>query len=270
MILVLGGTADGRKIAAAIQQEGYSVLLSTATAYGSSLVAGIPVRSGILDQDGFQGLFKQENIRLVVDASHPYAVNASRTVMASCRGSGIPYVRYERPVASLPDNPLIHRVDSFLQAAAECGALGERIFLGTGSNNLADFTAAPGLQGKTLLVRVLPNPAIINKCLDLGVRPENIIAMQGPFGSELNRALYRHYGVEVVVSKESGEEGGTGGKVLPAIELGIPVVLVERPRLDYPYVVSDWPDLKRYLNCVKSRLSGQFEPDSRTLDNSRG
>jgi precorrin-6A/cobalt-precorrin-6A reductase len=256
MILVLAGTADGRKLAANIQAMGYPVLVSTATEYGGTLVDGIPVRSGILDQAGFQDLFKGENIRLVVDASHPYATNVSSTVMTACNEARIHYIRYERPSASLPDSPLIHRVTSFQEGAEKCGELGDCIFLGTGSNNLSSFTTAPGLEGKKLVARVLPTPEIVSKCLEQGLSPTSIVAMQGPFGVELNQALYRHYGVQVVVSKESGDEGGTDAKVQAALELGIPVVLIVRPQLDYPAMVTDWPGLKKYLEGVVINIWG--------------
>ena len=71
--------------------------------------------------------------------------------------------------------------------------------------------------------------------------------MQGPFGVEMNRAMLVHYRAEVLVSKESGGLGGTDAKLTAALELGVPVVLVQRPQIPYPRVVQDWAALKAEL-----------------------
>jgi precorrin-6A/cobalt-precorrin-6A reductase len=54
--------------------------------------------------------------------------------------------------------------------------------------------------------------------------------MQGPFSLELNRALFKQYGAEVVVTKNSGVVGGTDTKIAAALELALPVVVINRPR----------------------------------------
>mgnify|MGYP001095082483 CR=1 FL=1 len=251
MILVLAGTADGRNLAKQIQAEGYEVLVSTATEYGGELAQDTPVRSGALDKAGFTRLFAEKSIDLVVDASHPFAINLSRTVMDVCEKTGKAYIRFERPATPVPENPLVHRAYSFHDGAKKACELGECIFLAIGSNNLEAFTVAD-VRGKRLIARVLPVPAVVKKCLDLGFRPGDIVAMQGPFGPELNRVMLKHYGAQVLVTKESGEQGGTDSKIQVAIELGIPVVLIVRPELSYPVIVEDWESLR---NCIASHAA---------------
>ncbi len=270
MILILAGTADGRELARDIQAEGYRVLLSAATAYGQELAGETPARAGALDEAGFTGLISDEGIELVVDASHPFAANVSRTAISACELAGVPYVRFERPEVNVPENPLLYKVTSFPEAAEKAGALGDCIFLTTGSNKLELFVEAPSLRGKRLVARVLPLPDVIRKCLELGLKPADIAAMQGPFGVEMNLAMLIHYGAEVLVSKESGGLGGTDAKITAALELGIPVVLVQRPQIPYPRVVQDWAALRDYLlrhkesvvrsqeSVVRMREAGKF------------
>ncbi len=247
MILILAGTADGRELARDIQAEGYKVLLSAATAYGKELAGETPARAGALDEAGFAGLMAREGIELVVDASHPFAANVSRTAISACERAGVPYIRFERPEAHVPEHPLIYKAASFPEAAEKAGELGDCIFLTTGSNSLEVFAQATALRGKRLVARVLPLPEVIGKCLDLGLRPADIAALQGPFGVEMNRAMLVHYRAEVLVSKESGGLGGTDAKLTAALELGVPVVLVQRPQIPYPRVVQDWAALKAEL-----------------------
>lgn len=247
MILVLAGTADGRELARAIQGEGYPVLLSTATAYGEDLAAGTPARSGVLDEEGLYRLLIGKQVKVLVDASHPFAANVSQNAMSACARSVVPYVRFERPDVTVPENPLVFKVNSCEEAVTTAGELGECIFLTIGSNNLSLFAKSEAMQGKRLIARVLPTPEVIAKCLGLGLKPGDIAAMQGPFGAELNKAMLNHYGAQVLVSKESGVQGGADAKLEAALELGIPIVLIQRPRIDYPRVVKDWPGLRALL-----------------------
>ena len=39
----------------------------------------------------------------------------------------------------------------------------------------------------------------------------------------------QEYNIHIMVTKESGDEGGTTAKIEAALELGIPVVMVMRP-----------------------------------------
>ncbi|MBC7324564.1 MAG: precorrin-6A/cobalt-precorrin-6A reductase, partial [Moorella sp. (in: Bacteria)] len=52
---------------------------------------------------------------------------------------------------------------------------------------------------------------------------------QGPCSYELNRALYRQFNVDVVVTKDSGTTGGVMAKVQAALDLGLVVIVIRRP-----------------------------------------
>ena len=60
----------------------------------------------------------------------------------------------------------------------------------------------------------------------------HVIAMQGPFSRDFNAALYDQFRIRTMVSKDSGQPGGVADKVLPALERGIDVVMIERPKED--------------------------------------
>ena len=84
--------------------------------------------------------------------------------------------------------------------------------------------------------------------------PKEIVALQGPFSEELNIALYRQYGAEVVVTKNSGEIGGTDTKLTAARKLGLPVVMIDRPKLDYDVIAYTFEEV---LDFVKLKLGGK-------------
>ncbi|MDQ0287453.1 precorrin-6A/cobalt-precorrin-6A reductase [Desulfofundulus luciae] len=232
MILVLSGTADGRLIVQDLVASGYTVLASAATPYGGELLArhGAEIITGPLALDEMVALIKKRRIELLVDATHPYAQRVSEIARQACAQTQIPYLRYQRGETNLPRHPLIHCTAGYEEAAQQATRLGKVIFLTTGSKTLDIFLTAARRHGCRLVVRVLPEPAVIQRCRRLGLSPADIVAMQGPFSLELNRALFKQYGAEVVVTKNSGVVGGTDTKIAAALELALPVVVINRPR----------------------------------------
>jgi precorrin-6A/cobalt-precorrin-6A reductase len=109
-------------------------------------------------------------------------------------------------------------------------SLGHIIFLATGSKTADFFIKAAATANTRLVFRILSDPEVIILLIRLGVDPGDIVAMRGPFGYELNIALFQHYRAEVLVTKESGAEGGQEKKLEAAMELRMPVVLIRRPR----------------------------------------
>ncbi|HMM20308.1 MAG TPA: precorrin-6A reductase [Selenomonadales bacterium] len=252
MILVLAGTRDGRELAAALTLEGYPVLTTVVSGYGRDLAEadGLAVSGGALDEKGLAEVIGQKGIRLVVDATHPYAAAVSRNAMAACGRLGVRYLRYERPAAPLPAYGRLHRAKDAAEAARCAAGLGKVVFLTTGSRNLRNFKAEPALAGARLIVRVLPDPEVIAQCLGLGFSPRDIVALQGPFSHDLNVALFKEYGSEVVITKNSGLVGGSDSKFSAAAALGLHLVVIDRPAMDYPLAVSSLATVLEYAREV--------------------
>jgi precorrin-6A/cobalt-precorrin-6A reductase len=232
MILVVAGTRDGREIAAELADRGYPVLVSVVSDYGRQLIEqdNLPVNACPLDEGGFAELIGRRGIKAVVDVSHPYATEVSANVRVACETSGIPCLRYERPAAALPRYERLHVVPD-AEAAAKCAAtLGRVVFLTTGSRTLSSFKNEPLLADHRLIVRVLPEPQVIAGCLALGFTPGEIVAVKGPFSHEFNVALFKEYDSDVIVTKNSGLTGGADSKFSAAIELGLALIVIDRPK----------------------------------------
>ncbi len=252
MILLLAGTSDARLILQRLKEKRAEVAVSVTTEYGADLLRASAdrVSQARLDAPGLQQLLEAWRISLVVDATHPYASEASKNAMAATRKAGLPYFRYERAAAPLDQaalSGLLHKVAS-AQAAAELAAqLGNTVFLTTGSKTLPVFVRHPALQGKRLVARVLPETAVLAQCRALGLEPRDIVALQGPFSEGLNRELFLAYGAQVVVTKESGTAGGCDTKLAAAASLRLPVVMIERPALAYGRATGDIDELLNWI-----------------------
>lgn len=233
-LMVLAGTEDGRRLAALLQERGHEILVSTLTEYGAEIAQeqGLKARSGALGEHELRTILQEQEIAALIDATHPYAQNISALAPKVALETGIPYYRWERPQGQYPEHPLIHFVPDLEAAAALAGRLGKRIFLSTGSRNLPQWLSLPQLKDCEIFARVLPTAAVLQQCEDLGLKPAQIIAMQGPFSQSFNEALWQQLRIQVVISKESGAVGGTDEKVQACLNLDIPLIILERPGED--------------------------------------
>jgi precorrin-6x reductase len=169
----------------------------------------------------------------LLDATHPFATEVSRLAREAALDCGVPYLRWERPTAVLPDSPLVHQASGWPEAVEQLASLGSRqVFLAVGVKPLPVFIEHSALAGCRFTVRVLPVPESLDACRRLGLSPAQIVAWQGPGTLKLNEALLESYGADAFVIKESGSEGGTMEKVRAALNLNIPVVVVGRPGPD--------------------------------------
>lgn len=236
MILVLAGTLDGRELALALAAMGYPVVVSVVSDYGRNLAEapGLSVHSGQLALADMKELIGARGIKVLVDASHPYAVNGSVNAMAACAATGIRYIRYERAEAYIPvDYSRLYTAGDASEAAKIAAGLGRVVFLTTGSRTLGLFKNEPLLASCRLIARVLPQPAVIAECMELGFSPGDIVAMQGPFSHNFNVAMFKEYGTEVIITKNSGVIGGADTKLSAAVELNLPVIVIGRPAVVY-------------------------------------
>ncbi len=252
MILVLSGTKDGRTIINRLIQENHKVLGTTATEYGGNLIDSHPnllVISKPLDRVNMEETIKKNKVRLIIDATHPYAKEVSKNAIDCSDKIGIPYIRYEREQGSYED---IISTSSFYGAVELLKEKKGNILLTIGSNHLDEFSNS--LDMDRLFVRVLPTPSVMEKCRNLGFLPKQIIGIQGPFSKEFNRVILNDYNIKHMVTKDSGDIGGTREKIEAAQEKGVEVIIVERPRVEYGKVFSDIKELIEYVNNVKTGL----------------
>ncbi|MFC4305359.1 precorrin-6A reductase [Cohnella boryungensis] len=256
MILVMAGTSDARELALRIQGAGHPLLTTVVTesAARSMEEAGLPVRTGRLPKEALVELMRQHGVKLLVDATHPFAEEASRNAIAAAEEAATPYIRYERDRLSFADTPLITYVDDYEQAAELAAQRKGVVMLTTGSKTLSVFAKRLLNEPDTTLVaRMLPRKDNMEKCEELGLEQKNIVAMQGPFSRELNEALYRHYKVTLMITKESGKVGAVDEKLESALALGIETIIIGRPSVAYGIYYNEFEGLVAKIDDMLGR-----------------
>lgn len=230
MILLLGGTSESVTIAAALAQARIPVLISMATEVPLELPesAGIQLRRGRLNQSGFEALIREHGIVALVDAAHPFALEAHATAAAAAQNAGIPYLRWLRPPSRLADHAGLHFASSHYQAARMATAFARPILLTVGSRNLMPYVAQARCHGLPIYVRLLPCEESRTALQQAGLDPATAIFARGPFSMEDTLELIQRYNIGVLVTKESGAAGGVPEKLEACATSGCTCVLVRR------------------------------------------
>ena len=187
-MLIFGGTTEGRRLARALSAMGHQVWVSVATPLGAEELAGLEDVSVLVGRrsGGEMDALLSRGFHRCVDATHPYAVQATREIGAACARAGVPLRRLLRPEGG--EEGL--RVDSPEEAARLLAGREGNILLATGAKELPAFAA---LEPARLFPRVLPSEESVAACRRAGIPSRNIIALYGPFTQRLNEALMEQF-----------------------------------------------------------------------------
>ncbi|WP_324785837.1 cobalt-precorrin-6A reductase [Streptomyces sp. H51] len=236
-VLILGGTAEARELAAVLTaRPGTRVTTSLAgRVKRPGTLAGEVRVGGFGGVPGLVGWLREERVDALVDATHPFAESITANAARAAAETGVPAVVLRRPGWQPGPGDRWYPVPSLTAAAGLLPSLGRRVFLTTGRLGLAAFAHLAELQ---FVVRSVEPP-------EPPVPPHTeVLLARGPFTVADETALLREFLVDVVVTKDSGGEA-TAAKLTAARRLALPVVVVQRPPL--PHGVTAVPDVAGVL-----------------------
>ncbi|MFD9128176.1 cobalt-precorrin-6A reductase, partial [Kitasatospora sp. NPDC059571] len=220
-VLILGGTTEARRLAAALAADGALRVTSSLAGRVAEprLPAGEVRIGGFGGPAGLAAWLREQRVDALIDATHPFAERISRNAALAAAEVHVPLLALRRPGWGPVDGDDWHRVGSLAAAAAALDGLGERVFLTTGRQGLDAFAH---LAGHWFLARSVDAPEP-----PLPPRTE-VLLDRGPFTLDGERAVLREHRIDVLVTKDSGG-AATAPKLTAARELGLPVVVVRRP-----------------------------------------
>ena len=174
---------------------------------------------------------EKNSINMIIDISHPYAFEVSKNAMKVAEEFSIVYYRFEREeIHIIPDK--FTEFENIEDLINYCDGLNGNILVTLGSNNIEHFSKVKEL--KKFYFRILPKWDMVKKCENNGILPKNIIAMQGPFSLNMNKAMIEQLNIEYLVTKKGGDTGGEREKIDACNEKGIEVILLDKPKIKYP------------------------------------
>ena len=226
MILVFGGTTEGRKATEVLEESGSTYYYSTKTGEQDLVLQnGIRI-DGALDTAAMLSFCSEHQIKLIVDAAHPFATQLHHTIADIASQTAIPVVRYERIYPAL--EPDITLIENYSQISTDIHSL----FATTGVQSISKLKPLEA-KGVKVFYRILPR--------------ESSIALAHQQGATDDQLCYYTDGdtidtdSEAILLKESGDSGGYSAKVAAARKKGMRIIVLKRPTLPQASITVDGP-----------------------------
>ena len=237
MILVFGGTTEGRKAVEVLEEAGNAYFYSTKTGEQDISLHNGQHIDGALDGEAMQVFCKEHSIRLIVDAAHPFATQLHQTIAEVSKALCIPVVRYERIYP--PRDPSIMWIDDYSQVPHDIKTL----LATTGMQSISKLKYLEEL-GIKVIYRILNRESSIQLAHQQGATDNQLC-----FYPQMAEA-------DAVLMKESGESGGFSEKVAEAKERGMRIIVLKRPMLSFQHSVNGPYGLRRAIE----KLLPEFFP----------
>ncbi len=246
MILVLGGTTEGRKAVRVLEEAGSLFYYSTKTGEQTvELHHGIPC-SGAMDQKRMLLFCQDEGIRLLIDAAHPFASQLHATVAAVAAKLNLPVIRFDRIYP--PRDPELTWIDDYSQLPSLKGTL----LATTGVQSISRLKPFENEQLR-IIFRILDRDSSRLLAEQQGADKSQICYYEIR-ADELD--VLNQLKPDYILMKESGVTGGFDEKCKAARDLGIGVIVLRRPPLpDGFHIVNGEHGLRR---CVEKLLPDFF------------
>lgn len=272
-IMLFAGTTEGRRLCeylAGKSASGFITHVYVTTEYGKDMILELSkniykeklrIHVGRLDKNDMQKEFTYIKPDIVIDATHPYAMVVTHNIKDVCAMAGVKYIRVLREEIALPmgydgdmsEKDKIMYTDTMQETVELLNGeayLEKKILLTTGSKSISEYVNIRNYK-KRVYLRLLPDPCMLQSAIEAGFLPAHLIAMQGPFSTEMNIALIRQLGIEVLVTKESGNSGGYNEKLIATGQTGICVIVIKRPVEDEG---KNLKEVMEYLKNFQNRL----------------
>lgn len=222
MIWVLGGTSDGLDFSNYLGSRPHIVSLGTRE--GQDYYDRDNFVFKRMGQDQMEDFIRDNKVSLVVDLTHPFALEVSANAKKASEKMQVPYERFERPSLTYPDSALVF--DDYDQALEYLQTYKGDLLISTGVNMAHRFRQ---IQGSNRFVyRILPMVDSVTKVHDLGINLKDIIAMVGPFSKDLNIQIIKDFDLDGLIMKDSGAKGGSPEKIQACLETGIDLFIIKR------------------------------------------
>lgn len=220
-MLVLGGTTEASALAEALAARGLSATLSYAGRVERPRAQPVPVRiGGFGGVTGLQRHLRENRVTHLVDATHPFAATMSAHALAAARNGGVPHLRLTRPAWRAQAGDRWRHVADIEAAVAALAGPPRRVMLALGRMHVGAFAAQPQhhyllrFVDRADLAPVLPH--------------HDLVVDRGPFTAAADLDLLREHAIDIVVCKNAGGSGAQA-KLVAARELGLPVLMIDRP-----------------------------------------
>ena len=226
MILVFGGTTEGRKTVEVLEEGGNTYYYSTKTGEQDITLHHGQRIDGALNAEAMQTFCREYGIRLIVDAAHPFASQLHQTIALVSELLNVPTIRYERIYPER--DPEITWIDDYSQIPRDIHSL----LATTGVQSISKLKPLEA-EGIRIYYRILQRESSIALALKQGASSEQLCYYEDPQDIPVE--------VEAILLKESGLSGGFSEKVEAAKAKGMRIIALKRPQTPAIFTIVNGP-----------------------------
>ena len=226
MILVFGGTTEGRKAVEVLEEGGSPYYYSTKTGEQDLTLHHGQRIDGALDAEAMQTFCRENDIRLIVDAAHPFAAQLHQTIAEVSDALKIPAIRYER---IFPERDAsLEWFDSYEQVPRDIKSL----LATTGVQSISKLKPLEA-AGVKVYYRILNRESSIALAQKQGATMEQLCYFEDPKEVPVE--------ADAILLKESGLSGGFQEKVDAAKAKEMRILVLKRPETPAVFRIVNGP-----------------------------
>lgn len=236
-ILLFGGTTEGKKAASALDGLKLRYFYSTKTRTDFRASEFCEYIHGALDGKLLAEFVEKRQIKLIVNAAHPFAGRLHETVASVSDKMKIPVIRYERKYPERTRHPLAVYCGGYAEAVEELKNEKGAVLILTGVQTLSDLKPL-WENKKECYARILPRESSVSLAVRQGFPKGGLITQMPTSDPEKEKTLFDKLKIKSIVTKESGNSGGQEAKIKAAVETGVKTAVIMRPEIpDFPFAV---------------------------------
>lgn len=230
MILVFGGTTEGKRVCTELAATGYPFWYSSKTPIEVTLPVNGQYRYGAFTPATLEDFCTKHQIKGIIHAGHPFAALLHQTVAQVSIQMNIPVIRFEREYPPKQEHPLLRYVNGYEEALAQLDAAWyEPVLALTGVQTIARLKSY--WQKRKMIFRILPRDSSVAIARETGFPEANLLLSFPGTTVEAEQEVIRTTRAQAIITKESGESGFLSVKMAAAIATGIPLFIISRPSL---------------------------------------
>jgi len=253
MILVFGGTTEGKKAAALLEQLKLPFVYSTKTNISFQETNIASYRYGALDEKQLESYLIKNEVKIIVNASHPFAEILHRTIAKVAENLQIPVIRFSRKLLSKTIHQSVIYVNNY-NDALKLFKENQILLALTGVQSIKILK--PWWKKNTTYFRILNRPESLAIAKESNF-PEKQLILGLPSAdlkSEID--LIKNNAINLLLTKETGNSGFLNTKIDAALKTNTQIIIINQPKTpSYFKQVFDVVELENLITIIKTPLS---------------
>ena len=251
-VWILSGTSDGPILSEKLLRHDYVVFVSVVTYKASTVYPQknkLHIITGKLENEfAIQNFILKNEIKLIIDATHPFAQVISNKLISVCQKVQIPLFRYER---GFIDNKKTQTkiIDDF-KNIDEIEMQNKNILLAIGTRQLDDIARYYIDEGANVFARIIASPESILNAFSSCIKNSNIAILNPSKYQENNLELFicQNWKIDYVLCRESGGYSQRNWEYV-SMKSDIKLFLLKRPMIkESKFLFSNYDDLIKKID----------------------